>query len=53
MKILANRLSLWLPQLIHKDQVGFVLGRQGGDNNRRAIDLIDFIKKKKRNRRSY
>lgn len=23
-KILSNRLSLWLPQMVHKDQVGFV-----------------------------
>lgn len=45
-KILADRLSLWLPQLVHKDQVGFVLNRQGGDNTRRAIDLIDVLNKR-------
>lgn len=42
-KSLANRLNLWLLDLIHKDQVGFVLCRQGGDNTRRARDLIDVI----------
>lgn len=46
-KILANRLALWLPQLIYKDQVGFVPCRQGGDNTRRAIDLIDILNKRK------
>lgn len=41
-KILANRLLSWIPQLINKDQVGFVPCRQGGDNTRRTIDLIDI-----------
>lgn len=45
-KILANRLSCWLPQLINKDQVGFVPCRQGGDNTRRAIDLIDIVNRR-------
>lgn len=42
-KILANCLSLWLTQLIHKDQVGLVPCRQGGDNTRKAIDLIEVV----------
>lgn len=40
---LAKRLNFWLPHLVHKDQVEFVPCRQGGDNTRRAIDLIDVI----------
>lgn len=40
-KISDNCLSLWPPQLLHKDQVGFVPFWQGGDNTRRAIDLIE------------
>lgn len=35
----------WIPQLIHKDQVGFVPCRQGGDNTRRTIDLVDVANK--------
>lgn len=47
-KILANRLSLLLPSLIQKDQVGFVPTRHAGDNTRRTIDLIDRLTKTKR-----
>lgn len=47
-KILANRLSLLLPSLIHRDQVGFVPTRHVGDNIRRTIDLIDLLTKTKR-----
>lgn len=46
-KLLANRLLNWIPQLINKDQVGFVPCRQGGDNTRRTIDLIDIVNKTK------
>ncbi|XP_069805749.1 ATP synthase subunit ATP5MJ, mitochondrial [Dendropsophus ebraccatus] len=42
-KILATRLGYWLPSLINADQVGFVPGRQGGDNTRRALDIIDAV----------
>lgn len=47
-KILANRLSLLLPSLVHGDQVGFVPSRQAGDNTRRTIDLIDLLTKTKK-----
>lgn len=42
-KILANRLSQFLPKLIDKDQVGFAPTRHGRDNTRRTIDLIDML----------
>lgn len=44
-KILANRLLYWIPHLIHKDQVGFLPCRQGGDNTRRTIDLVEVVNK--------
>ncbi|XP_077321582.1 uncharacterized protein LOC143955402 [Lithobates pipiens] len=40
-KVLANRLNAFMPSLIHKDQVGFIPGRQAGDNTRRVIDLVE------------
>lgn len=39
MKILATRLHFWLPQFMHKNQVGFIPCQQAGDT-RRAINLI-------------
>lgn len=36
-----------MPRLIHKDQVGFIQGRQAGDNTRRTIDLLEIIHKQK------
>uniref|UniRef100_A0A803K6G7 Reverse transcriptase domain-containing protein n=1 Tax=Xenopus tropicalis TaxID=8364 RepID=A0A803K6G7_XENTR len=44
-KILANRLAPIMPRLINLDQVGFIHGRQAGDNTRRAIDIIDTLNK--------
>lgn len=40
MKILAMRQSTFIATYIHKDQVGFIQGRQGPDQIRRAIDII-------------
>lgn len=44
----ANRLAMWLPQLIHKDQVGFVPCRLRGvgDNTQRTINLIEIFNKR-------
>lgn len=42
-KILVNRLTVRLPHLVHKDQVGFVPCGQGGDNTRRVIDNINTV----------
>lgn len=42
-KLLSLCLNLVLPSVVHKDQVGFVPGRQAGDNTRRVINLIDII----------
>lgn len=41
--ILANRLSTVLPNIISKDQVGFINFGRAGDNTRRAIDIIDAV----------
>lgn len=42
-KLLAQRLSTIIPQIIHPDQVGFVPGRQASDGTRRLIDLIQWV----------
>lgn len=43
---MANRLSTFIGSYIHKDQVGFILGRQGPDQIRRAVDMIFFLQSK-------
>ncbi|XP_018117081.1 uncharacterized protein LOC108716019 [Xenopus laevis] len=44
--ILANRVSLFISDLIHKDQAGFIPHRQVTDNIRRVIDPVHFSKTK-------
>lgn len=42
-KILADRISNFIGLYIHKDQVGFIPGRQGPDQIRRAIDVVSLL----------
>lgn len=46
-KILANRLSVFLPHLIHPDQSGFISSRGASDATRRAINILHYIHQKK------
>ncbi|XP_040197503.1 chromosome-associated kinesin KIF4-like [Rana temporaria] len=43
-KVLANRMALFIGSYIHKDQVGFIPGRQGPDQIRRAVDIISLMR---------
>ena len=44
-KIIANRLQLVLPYLIHKNQVGFMKGRRISDNLSELLTVIDYCQK--------
>lgn len=43
-KILSNHLASFIGSYVQKDQVGFIPGRQGPDQIRRAVDLISLMK---------
>lgn len=40
---MANRILSFIDQYINRDQVGFIPGRQGPDQIRRAVDLISIM----------
>ena len=41
-KLLAERLKLFLPKLVHSDQKGFIGGRNISDANRLVQDIIEY-----------
>ena len=45
-KILSNRLTKYLPKLIHNDQTGFIKNRQSVDNVTRLLSLIHLAQKR-------
>lgn len=46
-KILANRLTQFMPDLIHLDQVGFIPAREARDNTTKVLNLIHIATKTK------
>ena len=44
-KVIAERIKPLLPNLIHKDQSGFVAGRNIADNLRKILDIFEYADK--------
>uniref|UniRef100_A0A670HXI2 Reverse transcriptase domain-containing protein n=1 Tax=Podarcis muralis TaxID=64176 RepID=A0A670HXI2_PODMU len=44
--IMANRLKKYLNKVIHKDQAGFLPGRQIKDNVRHVINIIEYLERR-------
>ena len=44
-KILANRMKMVLPQMIHSDQTGFIKGRNIAENLQKIFDTIDYVER--------
>ncbi|KAM4770948.1 angiotensinogen [Rhinophrynus dorsalis] len=42
-KILAERLKMFLPSLVHTDQAGFIPRREARDNTRKLINLVHSV----------
>ena len=42
-KTIANRITRYLPKIIHRNQVGYVQGRNITDNIRTVIDIMDYL----------
>lgn len=42
-KIMVNRLSAFISRFVHKDQMGFIPGRQGPDEIHRAVVVISLL----------
>ena len=43
-KILSNRIQTVIPEIINKDQVGFIKGRYIGENLLDLLAVIDYCK---------
>ncbi len=43
--IVTKRLELYLPDLIHEDQTGFIKGRQTQDNIRHTLHVLEHVRK--------